>query len=241
MTVTFNSIVLADGESRVAKVASGLAPGGEVQMEVLEFLRATWAVPVARGNRVMTLPMIISFPAQETFGATLVHALMYFANLPEGGTLVIAEGADAVTYSSAVCRNVKQVGGIEGLSHEVSLQFICGEPVNATLSPLAQMDARYKANLNAAPFSLTGLTGGTGKLDALATADVLLGFTGELFFELTSGVFVTKTFRLVTRATAATVTGGDGSANNDPSIGSLIIDPADYDADDNDKVWLETL
>lgn len=127
MTVTFNGVILADGESRVVKVASGLAPSGEVQTEVLEYLRADWAVPVARGNRVVTLPMNIALPPCEDFGTALLQGLMYFADLPEEGALVVEHAGYRVSCAQAVCQRTKPTDSIEGLSNDLALQFICGE------------------------------------------------------------------------------------------------------------------
>jgi len=224
MTVTFDGVILADGEARTMRVASGLAPGGEVQVDPLEFLRADWAVPVARGNRLMTLPMVIEFPACATFEEALVESLMYFANLPEEGTLVIAHGAESVTFSAAVCSRCSQLQAIEGLSNGVQITFVCGEPVNATLSPLAQMDARYVANFIADPFNVTGLTGGTaGMLDSVVTADVAVGRLAQFVINV-SGVDVPHLWQLVAGTDAEDAAGG-------------IVRPDDYDATTNAKVW----
>jgi hypothetical protein len=227
MTVTFDGVLLADGESRVAKVASGLAPSGEVQMEVLEYLEADWASPVARGNRVLTLPMVIEFPAAENFGAALVHALMYFANLPTEGLLIIAHGEDQVSYP-AVCRSVKQVEAIEGLAHAVALQFVCGEPTIYTPSTLSQLDMNTIANL----FSVTGLTGGgSTKLDGYVTVDVTVGFAAFLPSLMIGGVPTAKLFQLI---------GGTDAENADPALGKLIIHPDDH-GPSNSKIWVERL
>ena len=232
MTVTFNGVVLADGESRTCKVASGLAPSGELGMEVLEFLRAEWAIPVARGNRVITLPMVIELPAVASFGLSLVSALMYFSNLPDEGTLVFAEGAQQVTFANAVCPKWKIVDEIVGVSYAVALQFVLGQPTNATLSLLAQMDSRYLANLSA----ITGLTGGgASNLDSQITADVAVGFRAFLTPTI-AGIAQPKVMGLITDPDpGVTVT------NEDPAAGTLIILPADYDAATNAKIWTELL
>ena len=133
MIVTFNDVVLADGEHRSVKVASGLAPSGELGMELLEFLRAEWAVPVARGNRVFTLPMVIELPMCEDFGTALMQGLMYFSNLPAEGELVIEHSGYRITCAQAVCTRCKQQGEIEGVSNAIALQFTCGELTGLTL------------------------------------------------------------------------------------------------------------
>lgn len=224
MTVIFNDIVLANGESRTAKCASGLAPSGTLNFEPLEFLRAVWAQPVARGNRLITLPMVIEIPAHDTFGEALVSGLNYFANLPDEGPLVIAEGSDQVTFSSAVCADCKVVEEILGLSYAVALRFVCGQPTNATLSTLAQYDMRNVANLHL----ITGLTGGgTTKLDGYTTTDVKPGFQLQVFAAI-GGLNQLATFRLYA---------GTDATNTDPDAGPVIVRPADYDAGSNAKVW----
>ena len=127
MTVTFNSVQLADGDSRTVRVAAGLAPAGELNMEVLEYLRAAWAVPVARGNRVVVIPMVIQMPPCEEFGAAMMQSLMYFANLPDEGPLEIAHRGYVISCAQAVCGRVKQEGDLDGLSNDIALQFTCGQ------------------------------------------------------------------------------------------------------------------
>jgi hypothetical protein len=179
---------------------------------------------VARGNRLITLPMIIEIPPFATFGAALVGGLTYFGNIPDEGPLVITEGADQVTFSSAVCVECKIIEEIVGLSHAVALRFICGQPTNATLSPLAQMDPRYVVNLPA----ITGLTGGGAtKLDGLVTADVLPGFQVDVFVSIGS-LNQLATFRLYA---------GTDTTNTDPDLGPVIVRPADYNGSTNAQVW----
>jgi|GEM_PF-3941795 len=133
MTVTFDGVVLADGESRTATVASGLAPSGVLGLEVLEFLRADWATPVARGNRVVTLPLVIALPPAESFGAALLQSMMFFSVLPAEGALVIEHAGYRITCAQAVCAACKQQGSIEGISNAIALQFTCGVLTSAIL------------------------------------------------------------------------------------------------------------
>lgn len=219
MTVTFNDVVLANGESRTAKVASGLAPSGAINYEPLEFLRAAWAVPVARGNRLITLPMIIEIPPFATFGAALVGGLTYFGNIPDEGPLVIAEGADQVTFSSAVCVECKILEEIVGLSHAVALRFVCGQPVNATLSRLAQMDSHYPNVI-----SLTGLTGGTTKLDGEITTDVEVGRFVDFYLDVDG--FLQPHRWVLTAWTDETEDAEDGR-----------VLPDDFHSTTNPKIW----
>lgn len=133
MKVIYNSVPLADGESRNVRTASGLAPSGELGLEVLEFLRAEWAVPVARGNRVLTLPMVIELPPCEDFGTAMIQSLMYFANLPEEGPLVVEHEGYRVSSADAVCTRCKQLDELLGISNAVALQFTLGKPVSQLL------------------------------------------------------------------------------------------------------------
>lgn len=223
MTVTFNGIVLADGEARTCKVAAGLAPSGELSMEILEYLRAAWAVPVARGNRIFQLPMNIQLPSNADFEGALVEALMYFANLPDEGELKIQHGAALVTFSQAVCAKVK-VNEIDGLANDISLVFTCGEPTTATLSPLAQMDPRYPNILN-----LTGLTGGAaGDLDAQITTDVAVGRYVD-FDLLVSGDRIPHRWKLCTWT----------DETEDADAGRVL--PDDFNSTTNPKFWLRLI
>lgn len=226
MTVTFNDVVLADGESRTAKVASGLAPSGALNFEPLEYLRAAWAVPVARGNRLITLPMIIEIPPFTTFGASLVSGLSYFANLPAEGPLIIAEGDDHVAFSNAVCVECKIVDEIIGVSYAVALRFVCGQPV--TLSPLALMNINAVCNL----YKVTGLTGGgETNLDGWPTADVLPGFRADIFATI-GGLKQDARFRLFASEDLSS-----DATQTDPLAGPVIVRPADYHATTNPKAW----
>jgi hypothetical protein len=78
---------------------------------------------------------------------------------------------------------------------------------------------------------LKALTGET-KLDGLTTADVAVGFTAFLPALLISSIAVAKMFQLVT---------GTDAENADPTAGTLIIRPDDYNASTNAKVWKEKL
>ena len=105
-------------------------------------------------------------------------------------------------------------------------------------SPLAAMNKYYVNNLNI--LGVTGLTGGgSTKLDGLATVGISLSLKVSLSL-LLSSIWQTKQFMLVTLATAASMSGGDGSGNADPAAGALIIHPTDYDSGTNDKIWIET-
>lgn len=238
MRITFDGVVLADGESRTSYVATGLTPSGQLNFEPLEYLRAAWAVPKARGNRLLTLPVIIQFPPAASFGAALIESLMYFANLPDEGALVIQDGALSVTFSTAVCQRNVQLEEIYGLSNAVGLTFICGQPSNATLSLLAQMNSDnlinlYRLGLRVNGVAITKLNGGTtDALDALTTTDVDVGFAGWSFFTIGSDI-QQMTLSLITDPDP-----GVTVENADPSAGPVIILPDDYNASTNPKIWV---
>lgn len=132
MKITFAGIVIADGEHRTASVASRLKPSADVQMQVLDYLRAEWAVPVARGNRIVSLPVVIQWPQCADFGEALIQALMFVAELPEEGELIVEHAGSRVTFSTAVCPNV-ETEEIEGVSNAVKLLFVCGKPTSTLL------------------------------------------------------------------------------------------------------------
>lgn len=232
---------IANGQDRVSRVVERPSFALTQKTQTTTRARAAWVTGFPdRAARSIARSFEVGFPECDSIEAAELQAVLIPVQCPRGGVLTELHGSTLITYENAWIE-----GGILvepfGRRNFFTFNFTATNPSTATLSLLAQMDSRYKANLNVAPFSLTGLTGGTaGKLDALATTDVDLGFKGELFFLLGS-IYVTKTFQLVTLATAVTVTGGDGSENTDPAAGSLIIHPDDRDAEDNDKVWLEVL
>lgn len=230
---------IANGIDRLARISDRPDSSLAQQTQESQRVRAEWITAFPdRASRAYSISIPVVFPECASLDDAAVQALLIPAQCPKGGTLTMQHGAQSVVYAQAWITGITVTP--QGIRNVFTFNLRAVDP-DTSLSLLAAMNAAYKANLNASPFSITGLTGGTsGKLDALITTDVAIGFKGELFFLLGSN-YVTKTFQLVTTSTAATVTGGDGSENTDPNAGSLIIHPDDYNVSSNDKVWLEVL
>lgn len=232
---------IANGEDRVARVVSRAGFTLQQSTQTALRVRAGWLAAFhSRASRSISRGFTVAFPECESVAAAEEQALAIPVLCPRGGVLEEQHGGTLVTYEDAWIEGSIQVEPL-GVRNFFTFNFTAINPAISTPPPLALMDTRFKVNLNAPQFNVTGLTGGTtGKLDALATAGVALGCKGEVFLQLGS-LWQTKTFQLVTLATAASVTGGVGSENADPAAGTLIVHPDDRDAETNDKIWLEVL
>lgn len=241
MIVTLNSTFqIANGTDRTAQVLAEDAFSLRQFTESAPRVRAAWVTGHhARASRSLPLRYVVTYPPCASLEAAYLEARTVALTCPKGGVLTEQVGSKLTTFADAWIDSEIAVRRL-GVTNVFTFNLTAVNPDTVTLSLLAQMDSRGIINLNSSTLNITGLTGGTsGKLDALVTTDIALGFKGSLFFELSSGVWVTKLFQLVTRATAASVTGGDGAENTNPATGSLIIDPDDFNLSTNNKVWLE--
>jgi hypothetical protein len=242
IVILASSFEIANGIDRLAQVLAEDAFSVRQSTQTAPRCRAEWLTGFhSRASRSVPLSYVVTFPPCVSLEAAYAQARSVPLSCPKGGVLTEQVGSTLTTFADSWIEGEIGVRRI-GVRNTFTFNLTAVDPDTTTLSPLAQTNMSYIVNLNVPPFSVTGLTGGTaGKLDALVTADVSLGFTGKLFFEMASGVWITKHFQIVTRATAAAVTGGSGAENTNPASGSLIIDPEDFDLVTNNKVWLEVL
>src|SRR5437868_4920744 len=85
----------------------GFLPEGEQDVQVAKYLRATWAQPIARGNRTHTLAGRITRPCYVTNAAAVLDLMLKFGSLPSSGRLVFTEGTTTVTFLVAVLKGFK--------------------------------------------------------------------------------------------------------------------------------------
>jgi len=135
MIITFNGTVIAQEQTEGGTDSvEGFFPSGEQQVQIAEFLRATDAMPFARGNRVHTLKGTITpnVRVPSSSPLTLVAMLQKFAGLPPSGTLTFAEGGYSVTFANAVLKSFESTR--DGSGYSIDVTFVAGAP-SATVSP----------------------------------------------------------------------------------------------------------
>lgn len=218
-------LVISDGQSRIHRVAENHSGQMSQQTQVDVRLRAAFATAQPnRATRGYSLPLVVSFPACETNEEAYQQSFSVPLSCPRGGVLTGAYKDFLVTFSQAWVESISF--HTDGLSNVFTFNLQVVNPVFSTTSTLAQMDARYIANLSA----ITGLTGGGSEnLDGLPTTDVAVGLTVFVVVTL-SGALTGKHFKLVN---------GDDAEQSDPSAGLLIIRPDDFDSEVEGKVWKE--
>jgi hypothetical protein len=220
---------IANGTTRLYQTLGSESFALQQQTQTETRARASWITGFhSRAARSLQLRYTVTFPQCSSLAAAVLESRQVPVLCPKGGVLVEQEGSTSNTFSDAWIEGGISVDRV-GVRNTFTFNFTAIDPSFAALSPLAQMDARYVANLSA----ITGLTGGGDtKLDGLTTTDVTVGFTAFLPALLISSVAVAKMFQLVT---------GTDAENADPTAGTLIIRPDDYHASTNAKVWKEKL
>ncbi len=230
MQVVLNSsFTIADDISSFAKILGDDSFALRQETQTVSRARAAWLTAFHdRAVRSVRRTYVSQFPPCASEEAAFEQALSIPVQCPRGGTLVETFGSTAITYSDAWIDGEISVKR-NALSNVFTFPLVAIDPSTATLSPLAQMDSRYIANLSA----IVGLTGGGAtKLDGYTTTDVAAGFTAFLPALLISSIAVPKMMQLVT---------GTDAENADPAAGLIIIRPDDYNAGTNAKVWKEKL
>lgn len=216
---------ITDGISRLYKTAEALTTQMAQTTQMSQPMRTEWprAFP-DRATRALNFEIPVMYPPCESLEEAVMQALNVPVQCPKGGVLTGQLGSELCTYSQAwvrsvTCENI-------GVSNHFKFSILAVDPTTATLSPLAQMDARYVANVP----TITGLTGGGAtNLDGYVTTDVAVGFT--IFITPTiAGIAQPKHFRLVA---------GTDATQTEPTAGALVVRPADYDGSTNAKVWKE--
>lgn len=225
MIVTLAGFEIANGIDRTLRVLGNDSFSLTQTTDEELLLRDGWPTFfTARASRVIPLTYEVTFPACDSLAAALLQARQIPATCPKGGTLTEQLGATLITYASAKVESIRAER--RGVSNQFTFQLSATDPDTAALSPLAQMNSTYVANLSA----ITGLTGGGAtKLDGYVTTDVPVGFTAVILPDV-GGVIVSRTFRLIAGTTAE---------NTDPSAGALVVRPDDYNASTNAKVWVQ--
>ncbi|MBB5033175.1 hypothetical protein [Prosthecobacter vanneervenii] len=214
---------ITDGYSRVYKAAGALTGQLAQTTQVSQPMREPWpkAFP-DRSTRALSFDIPVFFPPCASLEEAAMQALDIPVQCPTGGVLTGQRDAELRTYSQAWVRNVTCENF--GVSNRFVFSMLAVNPTSRTLSTLAQMDYRSIANVPA----ITGLEGGApNNLDGYTTTDVAVGFTMLIVPEI-SGFAQAIHFRLFA---------GNDATQTDPTAGTLVVRPLDYDAGTNAKVW----
>jgi len=219
---------ISNGSDRTLRVADRSRLALQQETQVVTRARAEWpAAFPERASSALSFSIPVTFPPCASLEAALLEAHMIPQQCPRGGVLTCQYGETLITYSQAWRTGI--TAEPRGVTNLFNFAFQAVNPAFAELSPLAQMDSRYIANLSA----ITGLTGGGAtKLDGLVTADVSVGFCAFLPALVIGSVATPKMMHLVA---------GTDTENADPAAGVIIIRPDDYDGSTNAKVWREKL
>lgn len=229
LTADETDFPIADGHSRIYQVAADLHADMRQSTQVEPPMRAQWPVAYPdRAQRTLSFDLTVTFPPCASYELAAMQALDIPVQCPRGGVLKGLLGSSQRTYAQAWINGISAKN--LGVTNQFTFSITAVNPTTATLSPLALMNAQYVANLSA----ITGLTGGTAAdLDSLVTADVLPGFLAFITPSL-GGFAQPKHMRLITDPDPGVTAG-----NDDPSAGTLIVMPLDYDETTNPKIWTE--
>lgn len=210
---------IANGYDRTTNVldVESFVLSQETDEEIL--LRAAW--PTYYPDRaVRRIPVVypVTFTPCASMEAAVLQARTIPLTCPKGGVLTEQHGETLITYASAklVSCSVERIG----VSNRFGFAFEATDPDTATLSLIAQMDARYPNIL-----TLAGLTGGgSTKLDGQVTTDVAVGRIVE--FVLTESAVIVPHKWLLREWTDEV---------EDSAAG--IVLPDDHHATTNPKFW----
>lgn len=226
MTASFEGFDLATGYGGNGTWVASLRYSETQTVDVLTFLRAVYAVPVARGNAVVNLDIVLAPPPELSQGAAFLAYMGHTKALPREGELIITDGDEAVVFDNAVraqCRPERT-----GLSLLFPISFICGAP-NTEPTLLQTMSPAY---VNVLPSfgdnAITGPVGGDGKLDGVPT---LLIATGRWvkFLDTTGDIDLPSEWQLWPTPEGVTETDLDAG----------IVFPLDHHETTNNRVWIK--
>ncbi|MGV3664265.1 MAG: hypothetical protein ACO1TE_29100 [Prosthecobacter sp.] len=135
LDVTFAGMSLASAVTMAGTWAADFAPAGEQAVEPLEALRADWAEPVARGNRLETLTLTLTPPPAADVHEAFVELAYYFSRLPSEGALRIRSGGKVVRYPTAALASHRPRPR-RGLSNQYTVTWLVGKPDDLALAVL---------------------------------------------------------------------------------------------------------
>jgi hypothetical protein len=140
--ITFNGITLAAdfSDGGTDSVDGFLIPSGKQNVQWAEALRATDAIPIARGNRKHTLTGTIIPQTADTLEDAMIAKGLIFVQLPSTGALSFYRNGKEITFPIAVLESIEVLkDSTRGISYGYQLTFQCNAPVQTNLS--VQTDA----------------------------------------------------------------------------------------------------
>jgi hypothetical protein len=127
MRIHFGTSILSQELDRNAAVASMALPRGVQRVQLKQPLRATWATPIARGNRLHEIPVVLHLEEGDTLGAALIALTGYLAALPQSGTLTLATDGQGQEFEGAVLQTFEALDRA-GVQSRIQLNFVAGAP-----------------------------------------------------------------------------------------------------------------
>lgn len=215
MTITLEDYAIANGIDRTCQVLSGETVEMQQQTQTALLSRAAWlsAWP-ERASRSIPLSYTVVYPPCATLEDALMQSRSVLTQCPKGGMLIEEHESIRITYAQAWVMSIRNER--LGVSNRFHYSLLAVSPDITTLSPLAQMDARYPNVI-----AITGLTGGAaGDLDNLITTDVAVG----RYVDFDIGL-IPHRWKLTTWT----------DETEDAEDGRVL--PDDFDATSNPKIW----
>lgn len=120
-------------------VVEQFLPTGQQQVQVFNPLRAEWAKPIARGNRLHTFQFMLHLTPGESSGAALQRLTTFFTGLPSSGALVWIEDG-LVTTCELVVLQAFQPSYRRGCAAGLQLGFVGGKTLITTNLILTEDD-----------------------------------------------------------------------------------------------------
>lgn len=129
MQITFADIIIAQEPSQGGfDAVTGFLPEGDQDVQPRKRLRAKWAIPKSRDNRLHVLVGQITPPPFATPGAALISLMLRFGSLPGDGTLIFTEAdGESVIFQNASLKHFRPLKR-EGVFYAMELTFWAGMP-----------------------------------------------------------------------------------------------------------------
>ncbi len=122
---------LIGGEDIGSDTVHAFLPSGQQQEQVSRYLRAKWAVPRARGNRLHTFPFQLDLAPEVSTGDMLAKLTLFFTGLPSEGPLDWIESDRHLTCNNVVLRDMRP-SYRNGVASGVQLDFSGGAATEVT-------------------------------------------------------------------------------------------------------------
>lgn len=127
MRILFGGMVVADEPFGEGGSCTLLVPSGQQAVDVRERLRAAWASPKARGNRLHDITVDVTLSPEATLADAAMALLQYFASIPTEGALAVGKGGKVTVFAESVFSGF-QAQERRGVTNGYRLTFVASQP-----------------------------------------------------------------------------------------------------------------